>query len=200
MYTSKRGRETVDTVLNRMSHRSLALPFKGHSEAVSTVISQRRRVAKAFEAWVKYVDVTRQDQAEESQKLAQTTLMADADVTGKGTAMPKSLSLPGSTGPGFGTSVIEARHRHRDTCIILMMLMLLAAALAGFMACAELQVTCQQHVLHVPCQERASEGWRKRLLGTILSVKGVVSQGDSAHELEVLQEFDAGASKSAPDQ
>ena len=59
------------------------------------------------------------------------------------------------------------------------------------MACAELQVTCQQHVLHVPCQERASEGWRKRLLGTILSVKGGVSQGDSAHELEVLQEFDA---------
>jgi hypothetical protein len=198
------AREKVDKVLKRMSHRSLVLAFEGYSEAVSTMISQRRSVTKAiaqwtlqgltkaFEAWVEYVDVSRQEQEEESQKLAQTRLMADADLTGKASATPKGHSLPRCTGPGVGTSVIHARNRHRDTCIIVMMLMLLAlAALAGFVACADLHITCQQHVLHVPCKERASEGWRKRLFGTILRSKGRASQGDAAHELEVLQEFDA---------
>ena len=224
---SKRGRETVDKVLKRMSHRSLALAFEGYSGAVCTKVWQRRRAAKAiaqwilpcltkaFEAWVECVDVTRQEQAEESQKLAQTRLMADADLRGKGT--PTRHSLASCIAPGVGTSVIEAQYRHRDICIILMILMILMllalAALAGFAACAENHVTCQQHVLHVPCKERASEGWRESLLGTILHAEGVAhelvrelhpplsgtilhakgeaSLGDAAHELEVLQDFDA---------
>jgi len=80
--TSKANRETVQTVLKRMSHRSLALAFKGYFEAVSTLILQRQKVAKTiagwttqgliktFEAWDEYVDITRQKLA----KLAQDRL------------------------------------------------------------------------------------------------------------------------------
>jgi hypothetical protein len=72
----------------RMYERSLALAFQGYSEAVSTLILQRQKVAKtvagwttpglikAFEAWEEYVDITRQKPAKE---LAQDCLRLESE-------------------------------------------------------------------------------------------------------------------------
>jgi len=89
--TRKANRETLDKVLKRMSHRLLALALECYAAAVDVIVWQREKVAKviawlrgkgltkAFEAWVEYVDVTRQEQAEQAKELAQTRLMADQE-------------------------------------------------------------------------------------------------------------------------
>ena len=86
---SKVNRETVHKVLKRMSRRSLALAFEGYSEAASTSVWQRENVAKviarwtksglikALDAWVDYVQLTRQVRTEEAKELVQSSLMSE---------------------------------------------------------------------------------------------------------------------------
>ena len=85
----KANREAVRAVIKRMSYKTLTLAFDLYATAVSTIVAQRQRIAKVmgrlrnkgltmvFEGWVEYVDMTRQERAEEAKELAQSRLLAD---------------------------------------------------------------------------------------------------------------------------
>jgi hypothetical protein len=108
IWTQQRNRETLRRVLKRMSHRLLGAAYEGYCEAVSTVISRRKKVAKvigrwtkpglikALEAWGEYVEITRQERGWTTSTSIVRRMIAD--IEGRSNARIPSLSNSGTIG------------------------------------------------------------------------------------------------------
>jgi len=108
IWSSKRNHETLRRVLKRTSHRLLAVAFEGYSKAVSTENSRRKKVTKvvgrwtlpglikALEAWVEYVEITRQERGWTTSTSIVRRMIADIEC--RSNARTPSLSNLGTTG------------------------------------------------------------------------------------------------------